>query len=283
MESRNKKKHSFFLSISFTECYILIQGNTVSAMGPYKGIKQVRSVVTDCMKNIHPVYNIKKLMIMRELAKDPQLANEDWSRFLPNFKRKNVNTPSKKSSIHSKGKEKGKKDNSDPEKTTPLSPAAVLQQQQQQPPTAAVTSKDMSPINNNNKNSTKKKKKVYTPFPPPQTPSKIDLQLESGEYFLSERERKVRKMAEKQAKSKVHSLEKRAEKEKVYDPSQIHNSTLANNKNKKRSATSTTQQTSSSLLEDAHKLKDSLVSKQKKQKLNSSSMHEGVRDYLVTR
>ena len=30
-----------------TGCYILVQGNTVSAMGPYKGLKEVRRVVED--------------------------------------------------------------------------------------------------------------------------------------------------------------------------------------------------------------------------------------------
>jgi ribosomal RNA assembly protein len=140
-----------------TGCYILVQGNTVSTMGnSWQGLKTARRVVVDCMNNVHPVYHLKRLMIQRELAKDPKLANEDWSRFLPQFKKKNV--PRRK-------------------------PAA------------------------------KREKKAYTPFPPPQQPSKVDLQLDTGEYFATERERKAQKLADKVAEARERSRRKREARE----------------------------------------------------------------------
>ncbi|KAK1789455.1 hypothetical protein P4O66_015371 [Electrophorus voltai] len=73
-----------------TSCYIMVQGNTVSALGPYSGLKEVRKVVLDTMKNIHPIYNIKMLMIKRELASDPDLRSQNWERFLPTFRHKGL-------------------------------------------------------------------------------------------------------------------------------------------------------------------------------------------------
>eukprot|EP00584_Thalassiosira_punctigera_P019276 CAMPEP_0172551630 /NCGR_PEP_ID=MMETSP1067-20121228/40110_1 /TAXON_ID=265564 ORGANISM="Thalassiosira punctigera, Strain Tpunct2005C2" /NCGR_SAMPLE_ID=MMETSP1067 /ASSEMBLY_ACC=CAM_ASM_000444 /LENGTH=443 /DNA_ID=CAMNT_0013339439 /DNA_START=110 /DNA_END=1441 /DNA_ORIENTATION=- len=179
-----------------TQCYILVQGNTVSVMGTHKGIKKVRTVVMECMKNIHPVYNIKRLMIMRELEKDPKLKDESWERFLPTFKKKNVQRRKPRQLVEEKKK---------------MAVAAV-----------ASSSVTASAREGGSKGTAAKKKKSYTPFPPAQLPSKIDMQLDSGEYFLSERERKSKKLEEKRVASREKSEEKRAAREREF----IHPSLL---------------------------------------------------------
>lgn len=86
-----------------TECYVLVQGQTVSVMGSVKGLKQVRRIIEDCFKNIHPVYHVKELMIKRELAKDPNMVNENWDKYLPKYKKKNIQSKKpKKTSIKKK-------------------------------------------------------------------------------------------------------------------------------------------------------------------------------------
>ena len=167
-----------------TSCYILVQGNTVSVMGTHKGIKQARQVILDCMKNIHPVYNIKRMMIMKELAKDPKLAEEDWSRFLPTFKKKNVQ------------RRKPRQVQMEAEKAKAAAADGDA-------PSGAAAKKN--------------KKKTYTPFPPAQQPSRVDMQLDSGEYFLNERARKAKKLAEKRERSQAKSRERREAREREFE------------------------------------------------------------------
>lgn len=146
-----------------TNCYVLVQGTTVAAIGSYKGLQHVRRIVIDTMKNIHPIYSIKALMIKRELAKDPNLKNENWERFLPKYKPKSL--PKRKK------------------------PKIV-----------------------------EKKSKQYTPFPPPQSESKIDQQLASGEYFFKEKSNKNQKSKEKQQKRVEAELRRQEKRNALFVP-----------------------------------------------------------------
>ncbi|KAJ2918246.1 hypothetical protein MD484_g2170, partial [Candolleomyces efflorescens] len=170
-----------------TNCYVLVQGSTVSVMGPFKSLKEVRRIVLDCMKNIHPIYRIKELMIRRELAKDPKLATESWDRFLPQFRKRHLKTSEKTAKKNEKLVQKD-----EARRAAGLEPAAE------------------------EKDKLEKKKKVYTPFPPPQQPSKIDLQLESGEYFLKASEKAAKEAEKRKQKQAEVTKQRRAERAEAF-------------------------------------------------------------------
>ncbi|KAI1265842.1 ribosomal RNA assembly protein KRR1 [Xylariaceae sp. FL1019] len=140
-----------------TNTYLQVQGNTVSAIGGYKGLKEVRRVVEDTMHNVHPIYQIKELMVKRELAKDPLLANESWDRFLPNYKKRSLS----KRKVPFKVSEK----------------------------------------------------KNYTPFPPAQEQSKIDKQLEAGEYHIGKEAKKRMAQEDRMDRQKEAKELKKRERE----------------------------------------------------------------------
>ena len=103
-------------------------------------------------------------MIKRELAKDPELKNENWERFLPKFEHKNL-------------------------------------------------SKRKQPFKRKDKS-----KKPYTPFPPAMPESKLDKELASGEYFLKEKEKKLRKIQERKEKQAAASVQREEKRNKAYKP-----------------------------------------------------------------
>ena len=63
-------------------------------------------------------------------------------------------------------------------------------------------------------------KKEYTPFPPQQQPSKIDLAIESGEYFLSKTSKESKKESEKLARQQDRHDERKRAREAAFVPPQ---------------------------------------------------------------
>lgn len=158
-----------------TNCYMLVQGNTVAVLGPYKGLAQCRKIVEETMRNIHPIYNIKSLMIKQELAKDPKLKNESWDRFLPKFKSKNLSKRKKPKVI--------------------------------------------------------REKKEYNPFPPAQQESKLDKEIETGEYFIKKQKERT---ADNSSKNFMKPKEvSSSSKRKADDDDDQENEQKKNKKSKK--------------------------------------------------
>lgn len=98
----------------------------------------------------------------RELAKDPELAQESWDRFLPNYKKRSLS-----------------------QRRVPFKV-------------------------------TDKAKKTYTPFPNAPEPSKVDKQLEAGEYHIGRDAKKRIAQEERSEQQKAKKEEKKREREKDF-------------------------------------------------------------------
>jgi ribosomal RNA assembly protein len=194
-------------------------------MGPFKGLKEVRKVVDDCMANIHPIYHIKELMIKRELAKDPTLANESWDRFLPNFKKRTL-------------------------------------------------SKRRMPFK-----VTDKTKKVYTPFPPAPEKSKVDLQIESGEYFLSKEAKERAQKEEVMEKQRQKREEKMKERAKSFvAPEEVEDVQKEKKEKKERKEKKEKKEKKKRKREEAEADVDGSEKKEKKKKKKSKSKENASSD-----
>ena len=156
-----------------TKCYILVHGYTVSIIGDYKGIKRVRQIVMDCMRNIHPIYQLKKLMTVNELSKNDNLKNENWNRLLPTFKKikkdKSINNNNLTTKLNNK-----------------------------------LTLNKINKVKQKRKN-----KKKYTPWPNDPIPSKIDIALETGQYWdVNWRKNNLKRYSDEQKMLKMEQQKK---------------------------------------------------------------------------
>ena len=112
--------------------------------------------------------------------KDPELANENWERFLPHFKKRTLSKRKKPLKI------------------------------------------------------TDKSKKPYTPFPPPQEKSKVDLQIESGEYFFGKQAKERAAREKREARQREKQAEKKVARQKDFVPPQEDGSASARNEKKRK-------------------------------------------------
>lgn len=89
-----------------TKCKIYIAGKVACIIGNYKGLNEAKNIITLCFENVHPVFELKKLIIKKRLAKDN--VEGDWSRFMPTIKK-----------THSQSKTKWRESGNMPEEIKP--------------------------------------------------------------------------------------------------------------------------------------------------------------------
>lgn len=89
-----------------TKCKIFISGKVACVIGNYKGLNEAKSILIACFENIHPVFEIKKLIIRHKLEKEGK--EGDWEHYMPEIKK-----------THSKKREKGREAGNIPEDIKP--------------------------------------------------------------------------------------------------------------------------------------------------------------------
>ncbi|CRK48562.1 hypothetical protein BN1723_016904, partial [Verticillium longisporum] len=121
------------------------------------GVAQNLALIVATPQGCGGGFAVEAYGLCRLTVVDPELANESWDRFLPDFGKKTLShrrVPHKVSD---------------------------------------------------------KSKKVYTPFPPAPEKSKVDKQIESGEYFLG-KEAKARAVAQERVESQKQKKEEKLQK-----------------------------------------------------------------------
>jgi len=150
-------------------------------------------------------------MIRRELEKDPDLKDENWERFLPHFKTRNLQRKKVK-----------------------------------------IT-----------------KKKTKDVFPPEPTPRKEDIQMETGEYFLNQQEKNIRKKAAMYEERKAKSAQRRKEKSKVFEPPTADESAVAKKQARQGASEDKTKESATAM---ADRLAQKASSKKKGTKVNVENL-----------
>lgn len=73
-----------------TKCTILISNKTACILGTYKGVNQAKKVIIACFENIHPAFELKRLIIKNKLLDENK--EGDWDRLLPKIKKTHSKT-----------------------------------------------------------------------------------------------------------------------------------------------------------------------------------------------
>jgi len=142
-------------------------------------------------------------MIRRELAKDPKLANESWDRFLPQFRRRHLTSAEKSA------KKRG-------EREAKAGVEARVAEHAAAHPNPYVAAGPSTSAGDGEGKKKERKKKPYTPFPTPQQPRKVDIQLETGEYFLKPHEKQAREDAKRKQKQAEVTAARKAERAEAF-------------------------------------------------------------------